>query len=388
MLIKNKKILQEYILHGFMVLYAISLFWLYYNQSIADFTQTEILYQSDLPLHISMIIEDGWYYSFTAYAYIVLYLLFGKTTIGIALLLTIVSVASVYATKRLLDVLFQEKQEDRCTLALAICLNFVMPIFISQVGEFRYVSYQSANIWHNSTYIMMKFFAIIVVQLYFKMMDTYGTTITCRNWITYMLLVVIATGIKPSFLVTFSPIVGFFLLYDLIHKTSWKQVLLFGSALLPAGIVILWQNLVLFGEDTGNGIVFDPWYTFSLHANIPKLAVVCSALFCGLVGVLTLKLLRKDRKYLFIVCMTILGFLQALCFTESGTRAVDGNFLWGYSLCLFFLFTVTAVKWIELQKNGGWKYIRIMLGAVFAWHLYCGIYFYLELLSGTTYFMR
>ena len=60
MKMNDKKI--RYLLHGFIILYGIACLWLYYHQSISDFSDaTNIRYQADLPLHISMAVEDGWY---------------------------------------------------------------------------------------------------------------------------------------------------------------------------------------------------------------------------------------------------------------------------------------------------------------------------------------
>ena len=179
-----------------------------------------------------------------------------------------------------------------------------MPVYLQFVGEFRYVSYQCGNIWHNSTYLCMRMVALATLLYYFRLEKKYRNGITWKEWVIFALLNVICTGIKPSFLVAYSPIVGVFLLVDLFKKVPLGKILMFGSALLPSGGVILWQNAVLFGEETGHGIGFDPWFAFSRHAAIPKLAVLCSALFCGVVILLTVKQIFADRKYLFIICMT------------------------------------------------------------------------------------
>ena len=66
--LKEKKVWRTAV-HIFVLLYAVACLWLFWQQSVADLSvEGEIPYQSDLPLHISMIVEDGWYYSITAYA--------------------------------------------------------------------------------------------------------------------------------------------------------------------------------------------------------------------------------------------------------------------------------------------------------------------------------
>ncbi len=386
--VKNRKAPRA-VVHVITVLYGLACLWLFYRQSTADLgVAGPIPYESDLPLHISMIIEDGWYYSFTAYAYQLLYMLFGGTTVGIALFLGICAWATVYLTERLVCRLGKYGEKTWFTLSLALSLNFVMPVYIRAVGEYRYVSYQSGNIWHNSTYICMRLAALAVLCVYFRLEEKYREGITWKDWTVFALLNVVCTGIKPSFLLVFSPIMGIFLLVDLFRKVPLKRILTFGSALLPSGLVILWQNAVLFGEKTGNGIEFRPWYTFSLHANITKLAVLCSVLFCGITLAVTLKKLRADRNYFFLTAMAVLGFGEALCLVESGSRAADGNFLWGYSFCLFVLFAVCAVKWLEFKGKGLQRLFRIGLGLVYAWHLYCGLYFFVNLAAGASYWMK
>lgn len=385
----DKKRVYRIAVHILVIIYGLACLWLFYHQSVAELSaEGKSPYQSDLPLHISMIVEDGWYYSFTAYAYQLLYLLFGGGTMGIAVLLATAATATVYVMEKFVCYLGKYSEKNWFTLMLALSLNLVMPVYIRAVGEYRYISYQSGNIWHNSTYICMRLVALVTLLCYFKLEKKYRQGITWREWCVFTLLNIVCTGIKPSFLIAFSPIMGIFLLVDLFKRVPLKRILIFGSALLPSGLVILWQNAVLFGEDTGNGIAFQPWYIFSRHATITKLAVVCSALFCIFVVAATLKRLLKEKEYRFIVLMTVLGFLEALCLVEKGSRSVDGNFLWGYSFCLFVLFAICAVKWLQLGRKKLQGVLRVGLGLLYAWHLYCGLYFFVNLTAGASYWMK
>ena len=406
---KNNSITFRWIAHAIVAVYGAACLWLYYHQSIADLTlEGNIPYQSDLPLHISMAVQDHWAYSFTAYAYQILSWICGGSTVGIALFLAVVSVLTIYATENLICLFSEHGKSTRLagdtsyamemsslqgtktwkTLGLALSHNLVMPAYLSFVGEFRYASYQSPNVWHNSTYLCMKLVALITIWYYFKLAEHYEKGLSVKEWVIFMLLNVLCTGIKPSFLVAFSPIMGMFLLIDLFRKVPLLKILIFGSALLPSGLVILWQNAVLFGEDTGNGIGFQPWYSFSLRASIPKLAVVCSALFCILVVAFTCFQEWKNRQYVFVLCMAALGFLEALCLVENGSRAVDGNFLWGYGFCLFLLFTLCSVKCLQMKQEKGWLAIKLACVLAYGWHVWCGLYFFARLVAGEGFFMR
>lgn len=385
------KILSRTLLHILVAVYGVTCLWLYYRQSIADLSVTVngvIPFQSDLPLHISMVIEDHWYYSFTAYVYQILHVLCQGSTVGIAMFLSLITVTTIYVTEDLLLLLAGKKEKNWKTLAIAITLNFVMPIFVPAVGEYRYVSYQAANIWHNSTYICMKLVALLAIQYYFILEEKYEKGLTAREWLTFAFINIICTGVKPSFLLAFSPIMGIYLLIDLLKGKSLSKILIFGSALLPSGLVIVWQRAVLFGDETGNGVTLKPWFTFSLHTAKPKLAVILSMLFCILAVAVTLYKEYKDKRYIFVLAMTALGFMEALCLVEEGNRNLDGNFLWGYSFCLFVLFVMCAAKWLRMNRTKSQSVIRVLLGIVYCLHLYCGIYYFVMLAGGSTYWLK
>lgn len=109
------------------VLYGLACLYLYYMQSIQPLDYDNRCFQSDLPYHISMIVKDGWYYSFTAYVYQALYYLCGKTTLGIALFLAAVTVASLLATELVLRRMAGMQERNWATMAAALVLNLVMP---------------------------------------------------------------------------------------------------------------------------------------------------------------------------------------------------------------------------------------------------------------------
>ena len=230
-------------------------FYLFYMQSVQPLDYNNRYFQSDLPYHISMIIDDGWYYSFTAYAYQLLYRAGGNGTVLIALFLAAASVLCIFLTERLLALLLGREGADALTLGCALLLNLVMPFFWRYAGEYRYVSYQAGNIWHNSTYQIMKPAALAAVIYYLKTEKGYRDCVSGRQWLILAGLLALCTGIKPSFLTVFAPVLAVKLLADLCGKAPFKQVFLLGSTVLPACGVILWQNMVLFGTEIGRAHV-------------------------------------------------------------------------------------------------------------------------------------
>lgn len=380
------------VLWGIILLYGALCLYLFYMQSIQPLDYDNRYFQSDLPYHISMIIEDGWYYSFTAYVYQVLHLLGGGGTALIAAFLAIVTVLCILLTDRLLCLLLNRSRTDVLTLSAALALNLVMAFYWPFAGEYRYVSYQSGNLWHNSTYQCMKLAALACMLCYEKAAPVYREKLTAKQWLVPAGLLFLCTGIKPSFLTVFAPVLALKLLMDLFRGVRFRQVFLLGSTVLPACVVVLWQNMVLFGADTGNGYVFQPWYTFSLHANRTKVAVLCSVAFPLVVLLFSLKELWKDKRYLFVWGMAGVGFLEALCLVETGKRSRDGNFLWGYCFAIFLLMIYSFTKWLSWwqKKEHGkvYKVAFLVAGAVLAYQLAGGVYFFARLLQGETYFMH
>ena len=391
---RNNKVWQVL---SFLVLaaYGVACFYLHYMQSIQPAEYENRYFQSDLPYHISMIIEDGWYYSFTAYVYQILYVLGGNSGVLIAVFLTGMSVGTVLLTKKFLALEDGAKEKELSLTVQALMCNLVMAFFLPLAGKYRYVSYQNGNLWHNSTYLVMRLIGMATLLYYFRLEKTYGERISAKNWFILTALLAVGTGVKPSFLTVFAPALALKLLWDLFHRVRFRQIFLLGCTVLPSLGVMLWQNAVLFGQDTGNGFHFAPWYTFSLHADRPKAAVLCSLAFPLVVALFSLKKIFSDKQYFFAWMMTGIGFFEALLLAETGSRSRDGNFLWGYLFALFFLYVYSFRVFKEMiltrreekdTKVVSWIPVALC-GLVFLYQLYCGVYFFLRLLGGETYFM-
>jgi len=372
--------------------------YLYYKQSIQT-TDKNIsivrLFESDLPFHISMVIDDGWYYSITALIYLALYNIAGKSTVLIAVFLAAVTVGTVLVTEKILSTLGIKKKALSC--GGAIILNMVMPFYIKWAGMYRYLSYQSGNVWHNSTYQCMKLAALVCMLLFIKYdKKAISDGIKVKEWISFALALAVCTGIKPSFLTVFAPAFAVKLLINwLKDKVSFKKILVWGLTVVPSCGVVLWQNAVLFGDDTENGYKISFMETFSLHADHPKVTAILSLAFPMIVFVCyvidlarhgKIKKLFEERIYLFSVLMAFIGFAEAILLVETGSRSLDGNFLWGYSIALAWLYILSFVKWNKLLERKRWILFCICT-LVLGYQYYCGVVFFSKLVSGTSYFM-
>ena len=153
------------------VLYGLSLVYLFYRQT--QWTDGSV-FESDLPAHIKMVIVDGWYYSLTAFVYRLLYFLpFADQ--AIAVFLALCSILSVYMTAALLQELVMGKQSSgtgqrmvrnqNLRLLTGLLLSFAMPCYIRGIADGRYIGMESSAIWHNSTYLVMKWLGLLSLLL-------------------------------------------------------------------------------------------------------------------------------------------------------------------------------------------------------------------------------
>lgn len=412
---KHHKI-SKMIAHIGILLYGASMAFLFYKQTGWS---GGAVYESDLPVHIKMIVDDGWYYSLTAFVYKALYLLpftlpdgapFGN--LAIAVFLALCGLFSVYLTAFLLRDMQKSKageftawhlQKDGAEeltvwhLLGALILNLVMPCYVRGIADGRYIGMESASIWHNSTYIVMKMLGLCCILYYGKLAGAYQQGMFVKQWFVFTLLLSACTAVKPSFLVVFAPVMAIFLLIDLLQKTPFQRVFLLGSTVFLPMLVVLFQNMVLFSKETGNGWEIRPGYALTLHSGYPFLSAALSVLFPLILLLLSWKEIPNDRWLLLAWLMAAVGFLEVFLFTETGSRASDGNFMWGYSFAILLIFAVALARWAESAKrmlreeNRKRRYFHagmiVVSGLALFWHLYCGIYFYTHLLQGVSYYM-
>ena len=240
----------------------------------------------------------------------------------------------------------------------------------------------------------MKLFAILVIVQFLRLMNKYKKGLSVKEWFVFTLLLLITTGIKPNFLMVFAPVMAIMLLIDLLKGTAFKRVFIFGASVLPSLGIILWQNVVLFGSDTGNGYAISPFYTLAMHSDNPKITLLLSVLFPGIVALFHIKDIWKDKLYIGSYMIWLFGFLEVFLFVETGNRAKDANFMWGYSISLFLIFVLSVIRLIRDYKDknflAGCKALRVSYltaaWACFIWHVISGIWFFAILLTGATFF--
>lgn len=391
--------------------------YLYYNQLCYPLTG---LFEADTPVHVSMAVDDHFYYSVTAFIYL-FFNLFPCSKILIATFLALATSGAVVLTERLLRKVADIngfKINQWVSIAASLALNFVMGFYVRRFNVQHYIGYQNANMWHNSTYNVMRFVALWCLIIYLDIYeDIYKKkTYSVRRLIYFSLVLALSVAVKPSFLTVFAPVMAIELLYDwLIKKEKFKNVFCFGITVIPSLIIMLLQSIVLFGEDTGNGYAISPFTALSQRGDHPKVTLILSILFPLVVFITHIKAAIKDRIYAGSLLVWLFGFLEVFLFTETGARGGDGNFFWGYSIALFVVFAeslIIALKDLtslickakenadeanndmenaskaNAGKVNAFKIVvAIVCLMIFAWHAISGLVYFGLLLGGNTYFV-
>lgn len=373
-----------------LLIYAVLLFYLYYNQLLYPITGR---FESDTALHVMFAVKDHYYHSLSAFLYIFLaWLPFSE--ILIATVLTIATVGAIISTKFLvLQIIsrYDFEMSDIAVNIISFITNILMAFYVKSANSNHYIGYECANMWHNSTYIFMRIFAIITVIYFFKAYASYKQGKFSKEFYLYILFLMIATGFKASFLTVFAPFLAIVLLRDLIKKEKFGRVFIFAVSIIPSLAVMLVQSIVLSGGD-GNGYAISPFTALSLRGSHPKITLVLSVLFPLIVFLTHIRDFYKDKIYFATLIFTAIAFLEVFLLVEVGERSLDGNFMWGYSIALFFLFVVSIIKMVrdffERRENG--RMISYVLFAfesiILSWHVITGIVYFFILLTGVTYF--
>ena len=383
----------EYVFLIALGIYTLLVWYLIYNQLLFPTTGR---FEADTPVHVKMAVEDGFVYSLTSIIYVILCKL-PLANYTISFVLALMSSLSVYYTSKLIITAFalwDTPIKRPLVYIISFASNFVMGFYVNIINKQHYIGYQNANMWHNSTYIAMKLFAIITLINFLVLCESYKNGMCIKAWITFTLSLAITTCCKPSFFVVFAPVMAIMLLVDWIRKTKFIRVFVFGATVFLSIIIMIWESVVLFGSDTGNGYVIAPFAELSRRGDHPKATLILSVAFPLMVLAMHFKNFYKDKLYFGSILIWLVGFCESFFLAETGSREGDGNFLWGYSIALFIWFLASILKLVkdiwekEFRHFSGFKKAYVILCLlVFGWHVISGLWYFGLLLTGVTYFV-
>lgn len=350
--------------------------------------------QTNLELHMSGDLVSHMHFALTGeYAYTLMYIILGFLCklpcyqgVFIALFLTIVSMLSIFFTYIFFKMHIKNVVNVYLYAAALVC-NIYMPIhipflYISPIvnRSSPYLGMTCFNLYHNSTYISMKPFALLSVIIFIKLMNKYHTKpISILEWLCFAFALFITTWFKPSFAFGFAPSMLIFMIIDFI-KGKGKNILnyiLFGTTIIPTIGLMLWQKTQLL--DQQSGIEFGFLKVWRVYSNHPLINIILSTAFPLVVLVFCYRDIIVDKIYQFGWLFALVNIFIFAFLYEPGPRLTDGNFMWSAHFAVGLLFVISMYKFLDKIKHMS-KFKLIIVSSVLGMHILCGINYILKYL--------
>ncbi len=349
-------------------------------------------YDSDFPAHINFALEG---YSYSLISFLILLVSFLPNEIflfAVAFMLALFNTFSAILLRGFAYKILGINNINKLLDFSIFALFFVTMIF-SPFDDKSYILASSPNVWHNSTIILNRFFAILCIDSVLNCIVKYKEfrlkRINYKNltveYIKLSIFTALCMWAKPSFLSAFMPAcVIIFLLALIITKgESFFASLFIGISFLPAMIVILFQNYILFSEsknDFETGVSIAPLalqLTWNESLFDYAFRLLLATAFPVFVCVMSIKKQRFIEHLIYL--STAIGWLIAVLLIENGPRMSDGNFFWGFTITLFFAYFIAVFRVIKGDLG---KIVNRISCGLFLLHFVCGLYYYFKILLG------
>jgi hypothetical protein len=365
---------------------------------------------SDVPLHIELAL-GGNDYGLSSLLIKLLYL--GSehfAQYALAACLTVNNLIGIFTVAYLIRYLLPKL--GRCEAILAselalLCGPWIIPGY--QTGI--YLNAYNGNLYHNMTVLFSRTLIPVSLLCFMRCWDMRHELLPKKDWWGFAVSFLIVTAFKPSYAFAFLPVLAVMLVWDFIKYKGkyFKNELLLGCAVLPAGFICIWQYAVLFSSsfsDNATEIMAsenvyvegeeESGITVRFLWGASLVSTLVMYLRSLLLPIYTLALQGRkeaEKKHIgFLVVVELVSLLEATMLVETGYRANHGNFAWG-SLALYpTVFALSCGLLIRMIQTCRLKspadVCKCLFGLVFLLgHLLIGCYFMWFFNSGGSYFI-
>lgn len=374
-------------------LLAMAACYLFYNQAINNPNGP---FASDIPIHLSIIkpyINGDFYIPHPVFHLMVHYLaaLTGTRYETVTpIVMTVPLLITLYLVQRLLAAPEQLPEQKLRLLPVSLSLLFVMAIYAPFFNAFIYLGQFSPNIWHSATMLLVKPFAFAAL-LYFGNFLKNSEQFSRKEFIIGVLCLLASTAIKPSFVITFLPAAGLYLLLFRLRDTRlYAQVALWS---FPSIGLLVYQYLQTYQSRGTHSyfhdkIIFTNFGVMKLYSPSIPVSVLLVTAF-PLAVVIFGKRRALDNIYLRMSWLvTIVAFLQAAFLAEQ-EKFGQGAFGFGYIIALFLLYVFSMdefLGWFRNKASAPALTGKCVVSGIYLLHLMSGIYYFSKLLKGGNYY--
>lgn len=365
------------------------------------------IYLSDFPSHIATVLEGRAKYSLMHRLISLCYLLpYPDFVLSILMSLLILGTALgmwLYIVKRLnagTDFIQSDNIQIFKKMELgfiAVSLLFTSNIYIPILFPSLYCHYTKVSQpWHNSTYILMRFWSVFVIYTYFQIYEKLKKNeFKFYNGIWFCILLTLCNFSKPNFFLAFAPTVLIVLFLILFKEKgrNLRELISFGCIILLSMPILFYQMQIVYDEAEKSSIALslecfqDYIYGIPGKILVYEISNLCFPLFVGVVF-LALKFVKHQNIEFDRLAqgglLFIIAHLQQLLMIDQGPRADAGNYAWGVYAYGMLLFMICITEWISAYKKKLFKGTAIFkVGlCIYALHILCGIIYFINLCQG------
>jgi len=265
----------------------------------------------------------------------------------------------------------------------AVSLTLVAPIMVLVFWDkLFYLGYIGLATYHNPTIHLLQPVALLSFLLAVRVFTQFS-----NSWkvvLSSALLVILSALIKPNYLLCILPALGLMAVICLIRKRPIDWRLLIAGFLAPSALILLVQLVLTYylpGNDASS-IIFDPLGVMSGYSGylLPKFFL--SILFPLVVLLFNFRGVLRNNTLILAWVGFLAGVLQMYFLAESGSRFLDGNFLWGAQIMSFILFVASA-RFLWTEKLATEKFStreKTVVLVIYAAHFLAGIAYYVSLM--------
>ena len=316
----------------------------------------------------------------------------------IGIYLALFTVGTIVVTFYFLKQLCPDVSNEMLAVFSFICL-FLNGIFLYPLCPQFYSAY-SGSVWHNESFIGMRFFALLVLLFFFRTHNQYMKRATIRDFLLECLLFTVVNWVKPNFVIAFAPAMLIMMIVDIVKSrgkgfVNWA---LYGIPVLIGSLIFLYQYSILY-PSTGTVSENDSHVVFILGDTIknqtfPVINFLCAFAFPVSVLIIHFKEIIRSKFYVVCYLAFVISFLEYAFIGESGPRMKDGNFSWGLHLFSFLVFCFSAAFFAKdvysfrqirnaSQKKVTPPYKLVCEKALLSAHLASGFMYFVYVLLGS-----
>lgn len=316
------------------------------------------VFDSDYVEHINFAL-NGQYYSLCGII-IILFCGIIKSKVLFSLFMTIIVLLTTFMCAlfiRSILKIMNTQIDFNYLLLLSIFTIFICKICVPNYAGYYVKECLSTQSWHNSTYTLMRFFAIPTLMFYFIIRNKYLDKVKVVECVTFIILLTLTNFAKPNFFIALAPVAFMYFFIDLIKSNgcSRKNILIFAVCFILSMPIFIFQYTRLFDANNSFGISFDNFIHVIFNKSMPIYIVTNYAYPLYILYLTIINRKKIDKKslaiYYQVLIMFIVSFIERFTFVEIGARAAHGNFAWGHQLFSYFWFVISICMEIKLKKE-------------------------------------